>query len=412
MPPHRRRCAGVHSALLPAEARGTATAIGRRRGPGQLHEVHRLVDARSAHGRLPQQAASDAPRRSLSRGRARAQRGARAARRSSPGCGRCWRASVSTGRSIFVDDGSTRRHARQAARPCTRSDPRFKAISLSRNFGKEIAIAAGLQLRRRRRRRADGRRPAAPARTDPAVRRALARRLRHRLRPAHRPRRRQPPAPLVRARLLRRLREAERHHAARGRRRLPPARPQGRRRHEPHARARAGSTRACIAWMGFRSRRRAVPRAGAPDGGRSRWRPRQLLRFAHRRHRLVHDHPAAGVVLPRPADLVFRLLLCHGVPDQDAAVRHRRAGLPDPDHLGHVLCRRAAHLARRDRRIPGAHVRGGEGPAAVPGGRGAGRRAEPRGDRPRPSGAQDDGAPSSSSRSSTRAPAEGIVADA
>lgn len=45
---------------------------------------------------------------------------------------------------VFVDDGST--DASMAAiRDLNAADPRFRAVSLSRNFGKEIAIAAGLE---------------------------------------------------------------------------------------------------------------------------------------------------------------------------------------------------------------------------------------------------------------------------
>jgi glycosyltransferase involved in cell wall biosynthesis len=44
---------------------------------------------------------------------------------------------------IFVDDGSTD-HTLEILRKAHDSDPRIRAIALSRNFGKEIAIAAGL----------------------------------------------------------------------------------------------------------------------------------------------------------------------------------------------------------------------------------------------------------------------------
>ncbi|HEX7072475.1 MAG TPA: glycosyltransferase family 2 protein [Hyphomicrobiaceae bacterium] len=45
---------------------------------------------------------------------------------------------------VFVDDGSTD-GTLDTIRAKHRSDPRIKAVSLSRNFGKEIAIAAGLR---------------------------------------------------------------------------------------------------------------------------------------------------------------------------------------------------------------------------------------------------------------------------
>ena len=52
------------------------------------------------------------------------------------------------------------------------------------------------------------------------------------------------------------------------------------------------------AWMGFRSV--GVPFHVPPrSSGVSRWRPRQLLRFALRWHNDLHDDPAARVVLSR-----------------------------------------------------------------------------------------------------------------
>jgi glycosyltransferase involved in cell wall biosynthesis len=54
------------------------------------------------------------------------------------GLGRTWEV-------IFVDDGS-RDGTLDALRQLHLRDPRYKAISLSRNFGKEIAVAAGLRF--------------------------------------------------------------------------------------------------------------------------------------------------------------------------------------------------------------------------------------------------------------------------
>lgn len=48
---------------------------------------------------------------------------------------------------VFIDDGSTD-GTLELIRAQNRSDPRIKAVALSRNFGKEIAIAAGLRYAR------------------------------------------------------------------------------------------------------------------------------------------------------------------------------------------------------------------------------------------------------------------------
>ena len=47
---------------------------------------------------------------------------------------------------IFVDDGSTDETLPRLAE-LRDANARLKAISLSRNFGKEIAVAAGLEIR-------------------------------------------------------------------------------------------------------------------------------------------------------------------------------------------------------------------------------------------------------------------------
>ena len=68
-----------------------------------------------------------------------------------------------------------------------------------------------------------------------------------------------------------------------------------------------------FAWMGFRSI--GVPFRVCPRARQDwrRWRlARQLLRFGLDGHRLVHDHPAAGVVLLGLVISLLRLLLCDG----------------------------------------------------------------------------------------------------
>ena len=155
--------------------------------------------------------------------------------------------------------------------------------------------------------RADGRGPAASARADTRFRRALARGLRHRLRPAPRSSYRQLPPPLGRARLLCGVPEAERHDAARRRRRLPPARPQGGRCHEPHERA-CQVQQGAVCVDGLPLDRRAVPRAPAPRQRRLALAAAPAPALRPRRHSLVHDHPAARVVLPRAGDLALRVL--------------------------------------------------------------------------------------------------------
>ena len=50
---------------------------------------------------------------------------------------------------VLIDDGS-RDETLQTLRELNAADPRFSALSFSRNFGKEIAIAAGLDAARGR----------------------------------------------------------------------------------------------------------------------------------------------------------------------------------------------------------------------------------------------------------------------
>ncbi len=87
---------------------------------------------------------------------------------------------------VFVDDGSTDGTLAKL-RTLTDRDKRYRGISLSRNFGKEIATAAGLNYARGDAAvimDADLQHPPELVAEFPAP---LARRLRRGLRPAHRP---------------------------------------------------------------------------------------------------------------------------------------------------------------------------------------------------------------------------------
>ena len=80
-----------------------------------------------------------------------------------PGCSTAW---ASTAEVILVDDGSRDGTLAAIARAHA-ADPRFVGLSLSRNFGHQVAISAGLAEARGRRGGRDGRRPPGPARGDP-----------------------------------------------------------------------------------------------------------------------------------------------------------------------------------------------------------------------------------------------------
>ena len=96
--------------------------------------------------------------------------------------GRAGRASTSSWSSSTTapSDGTARRMV--ASSP--RADPRVKVVALSRNFGHQAALTAGLEHAARRRGGDARRRPAGPARGDPRDARALARGRRRRLRRA------------------------------------------------------------------------------------------------------------------------------------------------------------------------------------------------------------------------------------
>ena len=89
---------------------------------------------------------------------------------------------------ILVDDGSTDGSA-EIMRGLHERDDRFTVVRLSRNFGHQIAISAGLDHAARQRGDRDGCRPPRPARGRAGAREEVARGFRRRLRGARRPRR-------------------------------------------------------------------------------------------------------------------------------------------------------------------------------------------------------------------------------
>ena len=159
---------------------------------------------------------------------------------------------------ILVDDGS-RDGTLEMLREVNAGDPRFRYLALSRNFGKEAAMLAGLQPGPRRRGGDHGRRPAAPA---GAARRRWSRCSRG-LRPGGgppRPRRRRPGLPHVRLpALLPDDQRPDRRRARGRRRRLPGAQPRG----ALDALLSLGETnrfsKGLFAWIGFRTAVRRLP---------------------------------------------------------------------------------------------------------------------------------------------------------
>ena len=77
-----------------------------------------------------------------------------------------------TWEAIYVDDGAARISRSPCSSGCARIDPRIAVVALSRNFGKEIAMTAGLDHATRRGSDRHRRRSAGPAGSDPAADRA------------------------------------------------------------------------------------------------------------------------------------------------------------------------------------------------------------------------------------------------
>ena len=230
--------------------------------------------------------------------------------------------------------------------------PRIKAVSLSRNFGKEIAAAAGLNY-------ATGDAAVlmdADLQHPPELIEEFVKRWREGFdivygRRLDRDADSSCIALSARA-VLRRVREAERHRAAGGGRRFSPARPQGGRCHEPHARARAVQ-QGPVRLDGLPLDRRAVHCATAHE--------RQLALAAAPAPALRLDGIATFTTIPLRVWSYLGLLISLFAFGYAMVFLVKTLvygadvpGFPDPDHLRDVLCRRAAHLARRDRRVPRA----------------------------------------------------------
>ena len=288
---------------------------------------------------------------------------------------------------VFVDDGSeddtlSAIRARNAARAADRRgvvQPQFRQGDRDRGRARPCPRA---------RRRDHGRRPAAPARGDRDLRRALAGGLRHGLRPAH-------GAAPTRARSSAASPACSTGCSTRfGEMHLPEGAGDFRLIDRTRRRGAARAGRAVPLLEGalcldrLQVDRRAVRRRGAAARSDEMELPHAVpLRL--RRHHGVLDGAVTGLDLSRRPHLGAgdrRRRLLRG---PDAALRRRRARLSLADRLDHVLLRRAAHVARHHRRVYRPHLRRGEAPPAL-------RRG--RADRRRRRGSQPDDRPRRASR--------------
>ena len=262
--------------------------------------------------------ARDQARAHAVRGRARPQRGAR-----DPGAHRAPATGARGARSRLGRDFRRRRLDRRhhgAAQGAQRPRRRFKAVSLSRNFGKEIAAAAGLTY-------ATGDAAVlmdADLQHPPELIVDFVPRWREGFEIVYGQRSTAMPTAFCTA--CRRAFSTPRSSSSAAPRCLPgPATSACSTARPIDAMNRMGErvrfNKGLYAWMGFRSvgvpfdvppaQQRQLALAAAPAAAfRARW------------HDVVHDDPAAGVVLPRSDHLAVRVLLrrCHAS-GQDAHLR-------------------------------------------------------------------------------------------
>ena len=201
---------------------------------------------------------------------------------------------------IFIDDGSSDATL-DVLRRANAEDRRIRAVSFSRNFGKEIAIAAGLD-------HAEGEAVVimdADLQHPPELIESFVARWREGYKNVFGTRVNRAGETVLRRilahRFYRHLRKLRRDTAARGRRRLPPARPAGRRGFARHGRAGAlleGPL--CLDRLQI-DRRPVRGRAARPRRDEIQLSQADPLRA--RRNHVVLDHAVAGVELCGHGDL-------------------------------------------------------------------------------------------------------------
>ena len=114
---------------------------------------------------------------------------------------------------------------------------------------------------------------------------------------------------------------------------------------------RARFSKGLYAWIGFKSdgralRGRGAPARRAPNGASASSSASPSTASPRSRPCLCESGPISASLISICSIAIGALL--HR---PDAAVRHRPAGLSEPDRVGHVLLRHAAHVARHHRRI-------------------------------------------------------------